>query len=295
MRSGSNPCGMKANDKNLGELCLTWHSVSAFMPVFTNFKQDRAGNVKLFNKDNLLTVVEVIERRYSLSLYLYSLHFEASLHGGTVARSPMLEFVDSNLKDFIHQVMLGQALIAIFPVEKTESTKFYLPSGKWYDLDNGKYKRSKEVIVETVPVKGLVCARGGHVIPLVNAKGASNLLQVRNRGVVFVVALSESYQAAGSFYVDDGESEDSLVKKKFTKVLVKAQVRESLEIVVESIVKGYTEGFRLIQGFKVFGCPPPVSVFVNEKKITFTYNDEVLVLITELFTYSDIRVNINFK
>jgi alpha-glucosidase (family GH31 glycosyl hydrolase) len=295
IRSGSNPCGFKFNEKISDNLCSKWQGLSAVLPLFVNFKQEEVQKLRLFQGKSLEDLKKSIEIRYSLSLFIYSLYFEASLHGGTIVRSPMFNFFDLDLKEFPSQVMIGDGLMVIFPLDKSENTKFYLPAGKWYDLDTGKQRKAKEIITDKIDSTGLFILKGGFIIPVVDSSNTMNILQVRDRFLTIIVALSETYEAKGSFFVDDGISLDSIQSKKFTKVLFRADVRDGLDIFVESIVKGFVTQFKVIEKFKIYGCPPPAYVNINGRRGVFSYIDDVLVVKTDLDTYSDIRISINFK
>jgi len=103
--------------------------------------------------------------RYELLPYLYSLHFNASLHGGTVVRPMFFEFpMDPTAHSISHQFMWGSSIMVIpvtYPVscvlitrcdihkclviQNVTEIRGYIPSSaNWYSI-SGAYKYGQQV------------------------------------------------------------------------------------------------------------------------------------------------------
>uniref|UniRef100_A0A1I7ZM87 Alpha-glucosidase n=1 Tax=Steinernema glaseri TaxID=37863 RepID=A0A1I7ZM87_9BILA len=125
---GADICGFNGNTTE--ELCLRWHQLGAFYPFMRNHN-----SINQIPQDPGVwpSVAEAAKKanhfRYRHLPYLFSLHFAASLYGGTVVRPPFFEFVQDEVTHTIsHQFMLGPAIMVI-PVihEGATSVRGYLP------------------------------------------------------------------------------------------------------------------------------------------------------------------------
>uniref|UniRef100_A0A0N5ARH1 P-type domain-containing protein n=1 Tax=Syphacia muris TaxID=451379 RepID=A0A0N5ARH1_9BILA len=138
---GSDICGFHGNTTE--ELCLRWHQLGAFYTFSRNhngkpyIKQDPAQweSVKSATK-------KAYNFRYRYLPYLYSLHFDAHLNGGSVIRPVFFEFPDDEKTHSLGmQFMWGKAMM-IIPVytEGDTSVEGYLPeSSFWYSLRDDDY------------------------------------------------------------------------------------------------------------------------------------------------------------
>ncbi|KAH7717645.1 CRE-AAGR-2 protein, partial [Aphelenchoides avenae] len=110
---GSDVCGFRGATTE--ELCLRWQQFGAFHSFFRNHNdygqppQDPAQWPSVANatrKANLW--------RYRHLPYLFTLHFKASMHGGTVGRPVFFEFPgDVVAPTLSHQFMWGPAILVI--------------------------------------------------------------------------------------------------------------------------------------------------------------------------------------
>lgn len=295
IRSGFNPCGSHTSEQTDLNLCIKWHNVGGFLPLFYNEKQEFISSTFLAG-DGLDLMRNGIELRYNLSLYIYYLHFETSLHGGSILRPLLFEYFEEEFKNYLGQVLLGTGLLIVLPLSNEEVLEYFLPSGKWYDLFSGQLQKSNTVLTKKLDSDyKLMFIKGGFVIPVQNSKGIMNLMEMREKSIQLIISLDEKYEASGSFFVDDGVSMDTLHKKKFTKVLIKVNFQEKLQIKIFSIIKGYTEAFKQIDLITIFGMPEPLIVKISDKKLGFVYKDQKLTFNPEISTFSDTQINIIFK
>ncbi|VDL71124.1 unnamed protein product [Nippostrongylus brasiliensis] len=137
---GSDICGF--NGDTTEELCLRWHQMGAFHPFMRNHNtkgslpQDPARWTTVTKATIKATLF-----RYKYLPFLYSLHFAASMHGGTVIRPVFFEFPhDHATYNLGYQFMWGKSML-IAPVVKggTKSVRVYLPNGAWYSLYDYNY------------------------------------------------------------------------------------------------------------------------------------------------------------
>ncbi|WKX94052.1 hypothetical protein Q1695_011367 [Nippostrongylus brasiliensis] len=206
---GSDICGF--NGDTTEELCLRWHQMGAFHPFMRNHNtkgslpQDPARWTTVTKATIKATLF-----RYKYLPFLYSLHFAASMHGGTVIRPVFFEFPhDHATYNLGYQFMWGKSML-IAPVVKggTKSVRVYLPNGAWYSLYDYNYG---EWILSgwqefPAPTTSLipVFARGGSILP----RQAPNTTTAVSRQNPFelLIAPSEKGTAKGFLYWDDGES-----------------------------------------------------------------------------------------
>lgn len=92
--------------------------LGAFNPFFRNHNSINNPNQDpgVYSSDVVQSIKSVVETRYTLLPYLYSLFFKVNIDGGTVVRSLVHEFPsDKNTHDIDEQFLWGSALL-ISPV-----------------------------------------------------------------------------------------------------------------------------------------------------------------------------------
>ena len=290
IRSGADICGFYGADK--AEMCSFWHQLAVFYPFMRYYKSEKYYT----GLENLETIKPSVLLRYSLVLYIYSLYFEASLHGGTVLRPMFFEFDDSSLLNYSDQIMLGPALFGVFSVyDKNQGIAVYLPSSKWYNIRTDSVEVGKSNIKNFyLSSDSIILLRSGFIIPWLDSDKALSLNDMRNKDIRLIVALDDNFFAKGTFYTDDGVSVDTLIRKKFTKVVCKAEFKDKLVISIVSVIGGYSQQFRKIGSIKVFGARQPSSVKVGNESFEFSFNNGVILISTNIETYAKTEININF-
>uniref|UniRef100_T1IW06 P-type domain-containing protein n=1 Tax=Strigamia maritima TaxID=126957 RepID=T1IW06_STRMM len=207
---GADICGSHGNASETPLLCRRWFQLGAFYPITRIFKfgNDQDYEPVLTSTEIMETARIALNTRYELLPYLYTLFFQASSIGGTVARPMFHEFpLDSKTWSIEDQFLWGRALL-ISPVME-EGPRFnpvYLPKGRWFDYYSGL--EVKQVLnLTTVPRRNdnrvSLHVRGGHVITI-----HSQLKSTTNNSfpLYLIVALDENNFSEGSLYVDDKES-----------------------------------------------------------------------------------------
>jgi alpha-glucosidase (family GH31 glycosyl hydrolase) len=110
---GSDVCGFRLATNE--ELCLRWQQLGAFHSFFRNHN-----DIGVPDQDPpqwpavALATREANLFRYRHLPYLYSLHFRASLYGGTVVRPVFFEFpTDPIASSLSHQFMWGDSIMVL--------------------------------------------------------------------------------------------------------------------------------------------------------------------------------------
>uniref|UniRef100_A0A183CCT4 P-type domain-containing protein n=1 Tax=Globodera pallida TaxID=36090 RepID=A0A183CCT4_GLOPA len=136
---GADVCGFIGDTTE--ELCLRWQQLGAFHSYYRNHNdvnshmdQDPA------QWKSVATATRVANLfRYQHLPYLYSLHFRASLYGGTVIRPLFFEFpLDTNTHSLSFQFMWGSAMVVVPVISpNVDSVHAYLPVNEtWYSMSD---------------------------------------------------------------------------------------------------------------------------------------------------------------
>ncbi|NXR53911.1 MGA protein, partial [Hippolais icterina] len=148
----------------------------------------------------------VLNIRYTLLPYLYTLLYDAHAHGSTVVRPVLHEFVqDRTTWDIDEQFLWGPALL-ISPVMKPNHTSVtaYFPDARWYDYHTnietdfrGQFQNLP------APLEHInLHIRGGYILPWQNP--ANTTAYSRKNPMGLTVALDDDLFAEGHLYWDDG-------------------------------------------------------------------------------------------
>lgn len=290
VRSGASVCGTTGTITN--ELCTRWHQLGVFYPFFAHYRSEinDSGWPSSIEKD----IKKCIYTRYALSMYIYSLFFEASLHGGSIFRPMVLEFFDDTVKNYPGQTMLGGALFGIFALySNNQLMTIYLPSSRWFNLKTGEMFSNKGIQSIDAGSDGLILLRAGYIIPYQTVTSETSINEMRQKPIEIIIGLDESFSAKGVFYIDDGLSSDSIKHKKFTKIICTAEYKERLVLNFHSVVRGYVDEYKQISLVKVYGAKKPTLVRIDKDDAKFTYEQNVLkIFIESLPTYSTTEISI---
>ncbi|KAE9548745.1 hypothetical protein FO519_008036, partial [Halicephalobus sp. NKZ332] len=207
---GSDICGYRENTTE--ELCLRWQQLGAF---YTFSRNHNRIDLILQDPAQWPTVAAATKKanefRYRHLPYLYSLHYNVSLHGGTVVRPIFFEFPEDPLVYSINYQFLWGPAMMIVPVvyQGVTTVDAYLPpKSKWYSMYDSYYGVAQTNGNSTYPAPWTslipVFIRGGYILPR-QASALTTVLARKNR-FELVVALDSSNSASGEFFWDDGDS-----------------------------------------------------------------------------------------
>ncbi|XP_067392749.1 sucrase-isomaltase, intestinal [Emydura macquarii macquarii] len=209
--TGADICGFFKDAEYV--MCVRWMQLGAFYPFARNhngkgtMRQDPVAFDEKFQNISR----DVLNTRYTLLPYLYTLMYEAHVHGSTVVRPVLHEFVeDKTTWDIYKQFLWGPALL-ISPVldENATEVKAYIPNARWYDYYTGKYLGVRGQFQNlSAPLEHInLHIRGGYIIPW-QEPGLNTYLS-RQNFMGLTVALDDNGVAEGQLFWDDGKGIDT--------------------------------------------------------------------------------------
>ncbi|KAM8854558.1 sucrase-isomaltase, intestinal [Synchiropus picturatus] len=215
--TGADICGFF--NKAEYEMCLRWTQLGAFYPYARN--HNGKGNPRqdpvAWNTTFADASRNVLNVRYTLLPYLYTLMYEAHTKGSTVVRPVLHEFTDDQRTwDIYRQFLWGPALLITPALDPGVTTvEAYVPKAKWYDYYTGESLgvRGKMVNMSTPLDHINLHVRGGHILPW--QKPENNTHYSRMNPLGLIVALNDLGTAKGSFFWDDGEGIDTVKNGEF--------------------------------------------------------------------------------
>ncbi|CAH8572052.1 unnamed protein product [Dicrocoelium dendriticum] len=287
---GADICGFRDNATE--ELCVRWSQLGAFYPFSRNHNslgsipQDPAS----WSPEAVEAIRDVLNFRYLLLPYLYTLFYRAHLFGESVVRALAFEFpLELGSHSVDTQFMLGSCLL-INPVLEEGRTEVdgYVPSGDWINLSTGQREHSYgEMMHFKAPLHVIpILLRAGCVLPIQTSPGVTSVS--RKKGLSLFAVLSNQddgsdragveAEANGELFWDDGESHPlDYVHVTFT-------VRNrSLHVTSFALQESTVDrldpretvlNLILITGFTL----SPTSVLVNGQPVEFRYDLDLQTL-----------------
>nr|XP_025710613.1 putative maltase-glucoamylase-like protein FLJ16351 [Callorhinus ursinus] len=271
--TGADICGFFGNAEY--EMCVRWMQLGAFYPFSRNHNTigTRRQDPVAWNSTFEMFSRKVLQTRYTLLPYLYTLMHKAHTEGSTVVRPLLHEFTnDSRTWDIDRQFMLGPALL-ISPVleSNTFETPAYFPPGRWYDYstESGNVSTGEWKILDTPLDHINLHIRGGYILPW--QEPAMNTHASRQKFMGLIVALDDNGKAEGQVFWDDGQSIDTYENGNYflanfiaTQNLLQIQVKHNKYLSDLNPLKvGY---------IKIWGIS---STFVTQ--VTFTYDNQQIM------------------
>ena len=208
---GADVCGFDGNTTE--ELCQRWMQLGAFNPFFRNHNGIRFADQDpgIFSPDIVASNRHVVETRYTLIPYLYTLFHRVHISGGTVVRSMAHEFPTDPLTWPLDEQFLWGSYLLIAPVVYPGhiTKNVYLPSSdRWFDYYTGEEITTLGLInVQAAHDHLPLYLRGGSIIP--HQPSAMNTVLSRQNSFYLYIALDKQDKAQGDLFWDDGESIDT--------------------------------------------------------------------------------------
>lgn len=219
---GADICGFIGDTE--AELCARWHQLGAFYPFSRNHNalgavaQDPAS----LGEEVAGVARHALTTRYTLLPHLYTLFYQHTTEGGTVARPLWHEFPqDPETRALDTQFLWGSSLLVCPVVEQGATSRtLYLPlQARWFKLTDffksGTWSESPPGWQAVpAPLSSLpLYLRGGAVLPL--QQPALTTSQSRGNSLQLLAALDHRQEAQGLLFWDDGESLGTLERGEF--------------------------------------------------------------------------------
>uniref|UniRef100_A0A8C5XAY3 Maltase-glucoamylase n=1 Tax=Microcebus murinus TaxID=30608 RepID=A0A8C5XAY3_MICMU len=199
--TGADICGFFQDAEY--EMCVRWMQLGAFYPFSRNHNTigTRRQDPVSWNATFVEISRSVLQTRYTLLPYLYTLMHRAHTEGITVVRPLLHEFVSDKVTwDIDSQFLLGPAFL-VSPVLESVSLE-----SRGVDINaRGEWKTL------LAPLDHInLHVRGGYILPW--QEPALNTHLSRQKFIGFKVALDDEGTAEGCLFWDDGQSIDTYGK-----------------------------------------------------------------------------------
>ncbi|XP_020616218.1 maltase-glucoamylase, intestinal-like [Orbicella faveolata] len=280
---GADVCGFF--DHPTPEMCLRWTQLGAFYPFFRNHNGfgNKAQDPAAFGEEFANKARKVLQTRYRLLPFLYTLFYEAQMDGSTVVRPVMHEFADDkDTWEIDRQFLWGPSLLISPVLEESKTTvDAYFPDDRWYDYYTGKEMSTRkghvplDAPLDHIPLH----VRGGYIIP--TQEPANNTAFSRKKPMGLIVALGDEGEASGQLFWDDGESIDTVKNSKY--LLIKFSADES-GLTFSTEKNGYSAsdlpkwGSVTVYGLDKDDIKTPLSVDGQDMQDKATYDGDTKVL-----------------
>ncbi|MBE0648114.1 MAG: glycoside hydrolase family 31 protein [Bacteroidales bacterium] len=153
-------------------LFLRWLSVGVFTPFLRNHSEVNSRDQEpwSFGEDAEQLSRSMIDLRYRLLPYLYSMFYASATSGLPVARSLAIDYTFNPLVydwRFQNQYLFGDAFL-VAPVSSDQKfQKVYLPPGTWYRYSSDEFYSGNSIVIVDAPLNDLpVFVKGGSILPL---------------------------------------------------------------------------------------------------------------------------------
>uniref|UniRef100_A0A8C4JJE3 alpha-glucosidase n=1 Tax=Dromaius novaehollandiae TaxID=8790 RepID=A0A8C4JJE3_DRONO len=212
--TGADICGFFQDAQY--EMCVRWMELGAFYPYSRNHNGEGRQDPVAWNSTFEDISRNVLNTRYTLLPYLYTLMYEAHAHGSTVIRPLLHEFVeDRTTWEIDKQFLWGPALLISPVMENAVTVDAYIPNARWYDYYTGEFIgfrgqfRNLSAPLEYINLH----IRGGYI--LATQSPANTTFYSRKNPLGLIVALNDSQLAQGQLYWDDGVRIDNQITDFF--------------------------------------------------------------------------------
>jgi oligosaccharide 4-alpha-D-glucosyltransferase len=208
------------------ELYTRWLQMAAFTPIFRphaavleDLTPPGALNVEsepvFWPEPTKSTIRSLIQLRYDLTPYNYTLAYEQAKYGKPLIR-PMFykNFADSNLYKAEAQYMWGDNILVAPVLEKGAVTKnIYFPKGRWYDFMRNKFYDGGQWVTDSAKINEIpFFVKQGAFIPTVwSNKTMDNYSTIK----FYIMYFPSKEKTFYEMYEDDGLTNKALEKNLY--------------------------------------------------------------------------------
>ena len=208
--------GIKPQEKD-AELFIRWLQLAAFTPVLRTSETDLSSVARLFPDSTQKIIRQVINERYRLLPYFYTLAWKQATLGELLIKPLFFNYPkESPAYNFKDTYLLGDRLL-IHPVlyAHKEWSNIYLPKGLWYDYYSGEAYTGENIIryrnsIQHIPV----FVRAGSFIAKVRPVLSMDQYRTDTLWISYYPTHREgTYNSR--IYEDDGHTRNAWKKQKF--------------------------------------------------------------------------------
>lgn len=161
--------GNDPDNPQFRELFTRWFQFGAFCPMFRVHGTDKPKEVWRFDPETQKTLIDVINLRYHLLPYIYSVSWRVTNNGYTMMRPLVMDFPDDLAARKIgDQFMFGPSIL-VNPVTHpgVNERALYLPKGtQWIDFWTGASIEGGKTIQAPAPITTMpLYVRAGSIVP----------------------------------------------------------------------------------------------------------------------------------
>ncbi|XP_035110446.3 maltase-glucoamylase isoform X1 [Callithrix jacchus] len=283
--TGADICGFFQDAEY--EMCVRWMQLGAFYPFSRNHNTIGTRRQDPVSWDAAFVNISrnVLQTRYTLLPYLYTLMHKAHTEGVTVVRPLLHEFVSDQVTwDIDSQFLLGPAFLVSPVLElNARNVTAYFPRARWYDYYTGVdiNARGKWKTLPAPLDHINLHVRGGYILPW--QEPALNTHLSRKNPLGLIIALDENKEAKGELFWDDGETKDTVANKVY--LLCEFSVTQNrLEVNISQST--YKDPNNLaFNEIKILGTQEPSNITVKHNGVpsqtspTVTYDSNLKVAI----------------
>ncbi|MCW8092192.1 TIM-barrel domain-containing protein [Alteromonas sp. ASW11-130] len=215
--------GFAGGDEFDKDLYLRWLQLGTFSPVFRPHAQEHIPPEPVMHSQDVIDAAKkLIDLRYQMLPYNYTLSFDNTLYGKPLMRPLSFHFEQQKWFDNKDSYMWGEAFL-VSPVTDAKQTewKVDLPQGRWYDFWSGNAFDGNQIITypltqHTFPV----LVKAGAFVPMVEP--ASNSAEINWSSMQFHYWYSEE-SSDYTYFEDSGNAPLSIQEKQFLTMELTAQ------------------------------------------------------------------------
>ncbi len=261
------------------ELYVRWLQFAAFTPIFRphgTALYDKDPHAYSFPSEAALMkepykgyAKDVIDLRYALLPYNYTLAYQQATQGKPLARPLFYNYPnDNNSYKADEQYMWGDDILVAPVLHKSDSLKkIYLPEGNWSDAQGKIFEGGKWYDIELLSLTNIpFFFKEGSFICLNNDKG-KNTSQTKLDKLNIIHTIS-STPSVTQVYFDDGVTKDAIKTKKYELLNFASSINKT-ERTINIFSTGNFKGkpakrelFLCVVGYS----DKPNSVIINDKQ-----------------------------
>ncbi|USW50539.1 Putative glycoside hydrolase family 31, galactose mutarotase-like domain superfamily [Septoria linicola] len=236
---GVETCGFNGNLDM--ELCTRWMQLSAWYPFYRNHNDiPQEAYIWATTAESTRRIMNI---RYSLLPYTYTLFHKANTAGETVLRALAWEFPNDP------SLAAATTVKGVFP-GVAEDTIWY----DWYNLSKVEVAAGENKTLDAPLLHQPIHIRGGHIVP--TQKPGNTTSTSRKNPWSLIVALDKDSKASGELFIDDGIS--------ITQEATKNVNLHFQHNVLSAKVKGHYQDGNALANVTIAGISSePKSILVN--------------------------------